>query len=90
MHDFKEIQDRIELVKEEMFKRFPDCRYTIDILLWDDGTSSVKCKHGSNNDDIIYIAEHYDGELMFEEQEMMSSSIKISADGKEYYAIEKE
>lgn len=34
----KNIQEQIELVKNDIFNRFPNCAYTVIITLWDDDT----------------------------------------------------
>ena len=43
----KEIEKQILLVKDDIRNRFPECAYTIRILLWDDNTTLVECRHGT-------------------------------------------
>jgi len=87
-HDFKKIEEWSKIVKNDIRTRFPNCNYTIKILLWDDGTSSITCCHG--DEEKIYNSIYYNGELTFEEHVYLSSRIKMNAEGKEYYAINDE
>ena len=63
----KKIQKQIELVKNDILQRFPNCSYSIGILLWDDGTSSVECRHGNDEGTKIYTSTYYNNELTFDE-----------------------
>lgn len=63
----KKIQRQIELVKTDILQRFPNCSYTIGILLWDDGTSLVECRHGNDEGTKIYKSTYYNNELIFDE-----------------------
>lgn len=58
------LQEKVDLVKNDILTRFPGCSYTVNILLWDDGTDSVQCRHGDNNDNIHY-SQYYKNELTF-------------------------
>lgn len=77
------LQEKIDLVKNDMLARFPQCRHTVRILLWDDGTDLVECRHGSN--DIIHSSIYYDNQLKYTAEEMRSDSIRIDGSGREYY-----
>ena len=63
----KKIQKQIDLVKNDILQRFPNCSYTIGILLWDDGTSRVECRHGNDEDKKIYTSTYYNNKLTFGE-----------------------
>jgi hypothetical protein len=63
----RKIQKQIELVKNDILQRFPNCSYTIGILLWDDGTSRVECRHGNDEGTKIYTSVYYNNELSFDE-----------------------
>jgi len=65
-----EIERQIELVKNDIIQRFPNCSYTITILLWDDGTSRVECRHGNNEGTKVYTSTYYKNELIFEETDI--------------------
>ena len=76
MHDFKEI----EKIKDElvglMLKRFPKCRYTVEIILWDDKTFRVRCKYGEPIGEpvdgvrtaMLNTYEWYEGEIRFNDE----------------------
>lgn len=85
MHNYNEIQEKVELVKNDILTRFPGCNQTIKVLLWDDGWYEVSCTHGDTEK--LYVSKYYNGELSYYEDVMLSSSIKVNADGREYYAI---
>ena len=59
------LQQKIDIVKEDILKRFPNCNYTIRILLWDDGTDLVECRHGNikANSLELFISQYYNNEL---------------------------
>lgn len=61
------IQEKIDLVKNDILTRFPNCSYTVSILLWDDGTNSIECRHGNDEGSKIYTSTYYDNKLTFEE-----------------------
>lgn len=61
----EKMQEKIDLVKNDILHRFPNCSYTIGILLWDDGTSRVECRHGDGEK--IYTSVYYNDELTFNE-----------------------
>lgn len=86
-NNFNKIQEQISLVIDDMQKRYPNCHYTIRILLWEDGTSSIECRHAraEKNDMIICISTYYQNELTYEESIMESHRIKIDGKGNEYY-----
>ena len=60
------IQKEIDLVTNDILSRFPNCSYTIDVILWDDNTHKVECRHGSDDGNKLYISTYVDGKLNFE------------------------
>jgi hypothetical protein len=79
-----EIQKQILLVKEDIRRRFPECAYTIRILLWDDDTSLVECRYGTVEK--LHISRYYNGELQYEEVDTkFVDNIMISETGLEYF-----
>ena len=78
------LEDKIELVKNDMLKRFPECHHTIKILIWDDGTDSVECRYGDSEK--IYISMFYNDELTFREEPIIGR-IFIDEFGTEYNII---
>ena len=61
------IKRQIELVKNDILQRFPNCSHTIEILLWDDGTNRVECRHGNDEGTKIYTSSYYNNELTYNE-----------------------
>ena len=84
--DFNNVESEISLVVNDMQKRYPDCHYTIRILLWDDGTSSIECRHAHKEGDdmIISTSTYYQNELEFKEYLLDFQSVKIDGRGNEY------
>lgn len=85
MNDVNEIQRRVKLVRNDMLERHPNCRHTIRILLWDDNTSLVECRHFRKvgEDPIICNSVYYDDELTYEEHLMDYDEIVIDGKGNE-------
>jgi len=83
------LEEKIALVKQDIQTRFPGKRYTIRILLWDDGTDLVECRHGSQN--IIHYSTYYNNELSYHEENSgnIGSGVIVDETGKEYFAREK-
>jgi hypothetical protein len=83
--DTNNLQTKIDLVKNDMFYRFPNCRHTVTIVLWDDETDSVECRYGT--DDKIYTSRYYNNKLIFEETDIKNTSGDMMIDkyGTEYY-----
>lgn len=80
----KQLEDKINIVKNDIFKRFPNCNYTVSILLWDDGTDKVECRHGTKYK--IFISSLYNNELKYEEIDVnLNNGIMIDKEGTEYY-----
>ena len=76
-----------------MFQRFPNCQYTIRILLWDDNTSLVKCRHGSVDEDgfcdKIHISTYYNNKLTFDIIDIKHvNGVMMDETGKTYYPRE--
>ena len=76
--EFKEVQKQIELVKEDIQRRFPGCSYTVGIILWDDSTFQVDCRYGT--DDMIYRTTWYADKTTFDEIPLTNYHQKISLD----------
>ena len=81
----EEYQDKIKIVIDDILQRFPDCHYTVRLLLWDDETYSVECRHGDT--DKIYISTYYNDELTYQEIDFkkIGNSMMIDDRGNEYY-----
>lgn len=84
-YDFNLIQEKIQLVKEEMFKRFPKCSHTVTILLWDDGDFHVECRHGNDECSMIYHSKYhyFTDKLSFEEEILKGEYMIVDKEGKE-------
>jgi hypothetical protein len=84
MNDVNEIQRRIKLVVKDMEERHLNCRHTVRILLWDDGTSLVECRHTRIIEDEIIIcnSQYYNDELKYSEHLLDSKKLKIRIDGR--------
>lgn len=75
------LEEKIELVKKDILTRFPNCHYTIKILLWDDGTDSVECRHGDG--EYIYRSTYYNNNLEYSTDKLYVNRIKIDMYGDE-------
>ena len=84
--DFNNIESEISIVVNDMKKRYPDCHYTVRILLWDDGTSSIECRHShkEGNYMIISTSTYYQNKLKYKQHLMVFNNIKIDGRGNEY------
>ncbi len=82
------LQEKIDLVKQDLFTRFPNCHYTVRILLWDDNTYMVECRHG--DDEKLYISKYYDNKLTYEEIDIKGRHNGMMKDekGTEYFPIQ--
>jgi len=78
-------EEKIQLVIDDIRSKFPKCSYTIRILLWDDGTDLVECRHGTK--DILYISSYYDNKLSFEEipLDKFHHGMLVDENGTEYF-----
>ena len=65
--DFGNLNKKIRIVEEDIQTRFPNCGYTINIVLWNDGTDLIECRHGhkENDDTIISVSTFYDNKLTY-------------------------
>ena len=81
------LQEKIDLVKQDLLTRFPDCHHTVRILLWDDNTDMVECRHGDGEK--LYISKYYDGKLSYKEIDMRGrpNGMMIDENGTEYFPI---
>ena len=83
-HNFSDIQQKIKIVTEDILNRFPGCCYTIRMLLWNDGTNRIECRHGTC--DRLHISSYYNNELTYEEFELRrGDSMLVDEFGNEYY-----
>lgn len=80
-----DLQDKIKLVKEDILNRFPNCSYTISILIWDDGTDMVECRHGSLDGKKIFKSIFYCDNLSFEEIDVDNKVMIKDEFGNEYF-----
>jgi hypothetical protein len=81
------LQEKIDLVKQDILTRFPDCHHTIRILLWDDNTDMVECRHGDGEK--LYMSRYYDNKLTYEEIDLRGrpNSMLIDEKGTEYFPM---
>jgi hypothetical protein len=81
------LQEKIDLVKQDILSRFPDCHQTIRILLWDDNTDMVECRHGDGEK--LYMSRYYDNKLIYEEIDLRGrpNSIMVDERGTEYFPM---
>ena len=83
------LEKEILLVREDIQKRFPNCNSTVFILIWDDNTSSVECRHGTDNGKLC-ISKFYDNKLTYEEIDIkFIDNMMIDKKGTKY-PLEKE
>jgi hypothetical protein len=78
------LQEKIDLVKTDILTRFPGCSHTVTIRLWDDGTDSVECRHG-DDDDFIHYSLYYDNELTFTSFKLDGRVMIVDEEGGEHY-----
>lgn len=61
------IEEVIKQLKEELFKKFPDCNdnYTIIVYLWTDEDFKVECRHGrfEGNINILHMFTYHDNKI---------------------------
>lgn len=86
MQDLKSLEDKIQLVKDDLLSRLPGVPHTVTVLLWDDNTSLIECRHGDGTH--IHTSTYYNGSLEYKSELMMSGSMMKAADGKSYFAVE--
>ena len=90
--ELKDLKEKIDIVKNDLLGRLPGVSHTVCILLWDDGTSRVECRHGEDAGDkyIIHTSVFYDGKLEYKAEPSLSNQMKVAPDGRWYYIAEKE
>ena len=81
----KDIKDKIDIVKNDILSRFPNCAYTIMITLWDDDTSKIECRHGNDEGTKIYCSTYYDNKLEFYEIDVDNKVSVIDESGNEKF-----
>lgn len=84
--DFNRTQELIALVVNDMLERYPDCRHTVRILFWDDGTSLVECRHARLTEKGMMICNsaYYKDKLKYHERLLRGDRIRIDGRGNEY------
>lgn len=84
--DFNRIEELTALVIADMQSRHPDCSYTVRVLLWDDETLLVECRHAHNSEQGIIICNsvYNKDELKYTEHLLDYAKIKIDGRGNEY------
>lgn len=81
------LKEKIALVKQDIQTRFPGKRYTVRVLLWDDGTDLVECRYGSK--DVLHLSTYYNNELKYSEEQMNSQTgMLVDETGREYFSRE--
>lgn len=89
-----ELEEKIEIVKNDMLQRFPNCSYTIRILLWYDNTNVVECRHGTackdGYADKLHISQLYNDILKYDIINIRHQvgGIMVDEEGTEYYRKE--
>jgi hypothetical protein len=83
--DFNDIQSKIDIVREDMLKRFPGCSYTIVVTMWDDETFKVCCRHGNHDINKLCLSTYYDGKLTYEEDNLPIGWMYMDSEGNEYF-----
>lgn len=85
--DFNRIQELTALVINDMQKRHPDCRHTVRILLWDDGTSLVECRHARHTEKgmVVCCSTYYNEKLKYHEYLLNDEKIRIDGYGNEHF-----
>jgi len=84
--DFDKVQEEIAMVVNDMNERYPDCRHTVRILFWDDGTSLVECRHARQSEEGIIICNsvYYKEKLKYHEHLLEGDRIRIDGRGNEH------
>lgn len=77
------LDEKIELVTSDMLNRFPNCFYTIFIILWNDGTDCVECRHGTY--ERLFVSKYYNNELTFNEFDIENKHLIVDAVGNQTY-----
>lgn len=88
MESFATLEGKIQLVKDDLLSRLPGVPHTITILLWDDHTSRVECRHGDGFN--IHTSTYYNGNLEYKVEPMLSGSMMTTSDGHRYFLKDKD
>lgn len=81
----KEIEEKINLCKEDMFKKFPNAHHTVKVLLWDDGDYQVTVCHGDNENLHNFTWYSQEPEVKYKTDRILSDAMIQNAEGKEFY-----
>lgn len=76
---------KIDIVKKALLDKFPGCAYTVKILLWDDGTDLVECRHGDGK--MIYLYVYYNDKLTYNEFPLLSNKVRMDEHGTEFFVL---
>ena len=84
--DFNRTHELIALVVNDMQERYPNCRHTVRILFWDDGTSLIECRHARRCEEgmIICNSVYYKDKLNYHEHKLEGDRIRIDGRGNEH------
>ncbi len=82
-----EIQDKIDLVVNNLLKRKPNVEYTTIVNLWNDGTFMIRSQH--NDGEKFYISMYHQNQLTYEEfdSRMIGDGMMLDGKGNEYYRL---
>jgi hypothetical protein len=70
------LDEKINIVKSDLLSRFPDCSYTVQILLWDDNTDSVECRYCDNNLK-LHTSRYYNNELTYHTTDISDNTYSV-------------
>jgi hypothetical protein len=82
-NNLEKYNDQILMVKQDILNRFPNCRHTICITLWDDDTSSIQCRHGDGEK--VYTSTFHNNELVYKEIPKLGRVMIIDEKGVEHF-----
>lgn len=83
MNNWIAIEKEIEIVKSHILNKFPGASYTIRILLWDDNTRCIECRHGDGKK--IYCSAIDNGKLTYDESDDTFDGVMMDSRGVMYY-----
>jgi hypothetical protein len=79
------LDEKIQLVKQDLLSRHPEMPHTVRILLWDDGTDMVSCQYGDGKQ--LYISTYYKDELTYSVDVFLSEAVQLLPDGRTAYVL---
>ena len=85
----KTLEEKIKIVTNDIQEKFPNCLYTINILLWNDNTTKVECRHGVITEEgkiKIHLSTYYDDILTYKILELgKQNGMLVDELGTKYY-----